>query len=319
MAEQIVKAKSFSELQNILLGEVTKDELQELGLGVITPTRVSSAATLTPLYPPKARKSLMDYVQSRKKGMLSEGYIYIPKIIRVVSPHVPLGSPGVATMYLADSGDVALSPLPNQKVEIPLGSGPMLMAFYPNFSMPLGDEGAAGSNGGRTFVVLSQHSGLNLQVGNSAFSTFDLWMPEYSLRTQYYDVRPAEVHKIEISKVKAAFTALVGRAQYANAAIDNSNAALKTDTHKETGNVRLTSLSAPIRLKDGTVRSQVRRNPAIGVPSAPVVDPVVEFPDDDDTSSTTSVYDVDTSSVVGREHATDGSLPVSGRRSRHSV
>nr|WLJ60142.1 MAG: p32 protein [Japanese holly fern mottle virus] len=214
---QVIKGSDLTALLSDLYGEVTHKELKSMGLGTLVRSVVDEPTAVTLLVPPKTR-SLWKDLFSKDPVSRSTGYVYVPCVVRVFVPHVELGSPGFVTFHLSDSGLAGLVALRDQTVSVTLGEGPQIIAFYPSYSLPLCDSGTGQTkHGGRTFVIVSTSTGASVESGNSAFSTFDLWTPQFSARTTSCVARPAQALRISVGRVKQAFDSVLTPSLYASA------------------------------------------------------------------------------------------------------
>ncbi|ACT67469.1 p32 [Japanese holly fern mottle virus] len=214
---QVIKGSDLTALLSDLYGEVTHKELKSMGLGTLVRSVVDEPTAVTLLVPPKTR-SLWKDLFSKDPVSRSTGYVYVPCVVRVFVPHVELGSPGFVTFHLSDSGLAGLVALRDQTVSVTLGEGPQIIAFYPSYSLPLCDSGTGQTkHGGRTFVIVSASTGASVASGNSAFSTFDLWTPQFSARTTSCVARPAQALRITVGRVKQAFNSVLTPSLYASA------------------------------------------------------------------------------------------------------
>nr|SCO64867.1 Cell to Cell MP [Wild carrot mottle virus] len=212
-------ASTTGELINLLHGEATVEELKELGLGVMTPVRGNNTVTHTPLYPPRRQRTISQYLTGRWRTKRTGGMLFIEKLVVVFTPHVPDTVGGEAIIWVHDTALPGLEPIgESQKVCIPLSSGPRLVAFYPNYSIPLSDSAG---NAPRCFSLVTQLVGVRLEPGASAFSLYSMWQPTIEERAQSYKPTLPEDVAIQRHNIKSQLLDLTQRRRYLNAALTN--------------------------------------------------------------------------------------------------
>nr|UVK78456.1 MAG: cell-to-cell movement protein [Pastinaca umbravirus 1]UVK78473.1 MAG: cell-to-cell movement protein [Pastinaca umbravirus 1] len=212
-------ATTTGELINLLHGEATVDELRELGLGVMTPVRGNNTLTHTPLYPPRRQLSLSRIFSGRWRTKRTGGMLFIEKLVIVFVPHVPDTVGGEAVIWVHDTALPGLEPIGvGQKVCIPLSTGPRLVAFYPNYSIPLSDSAM---NAPRCFSLVTQLEGVRLEPGASAFSLYSMWQPVIEERAQSYLPTPPEDVAIQRHHIISQLRDLSQRTRYLHAAMTN--------------------------------------------------------------------------------------------------
>ena len=104
------------------------------------------------------------------------------------------------------------------KVCIPLSSGPRLVAFYPNYSIPLSDSAM---NAPRCFSLVTQLEGVRLEQGASAFSLYSMWQPVIEERAQSYLPTQPEDVAIQRHNILSQLRDLSQRTRYLHAAMTN--------------------------------------------------------------------------------------------------
>nr|WOZ17740.1 movement protein [Carrot mottle virus] len=212
-------ASTTGELINLLHGETTVDELRELGLGIMVPVRGTNTLTHTPLYPPRRQLTLSRFFSGRWRTKKTGGMLFIEKLVIVFVPHVPDTSPGQAVIWVHDTALPGLEPIgTGQKVCIPLSLGPRLVAFYPNYSIPLSDSAM---NAPRCFSLVTQLEGVRLEQGASAFSLYSMWQPVIEERAQSYLPTQPEDVAIQRHNILSQLRDLSQRTRYLHAAMTN--------------------------------------------------------------------------------------------------
>jgi len=210
-------AETREGLINLLHGEVTQEELRELGLGVLTPTRGSNNLTCTPLYPPQRQRTVRDFFIRHWRSRRTGGLLFIEKLVVAFVPHVPDGISGTVTLWLHDNALPGLDPV-GSKVEFSLSEGPRLVAFYPNYSIPLSDSAGSAP---RCFNLVTQLQGYRLAQGSSAFSLLSMWNPSISEKAQHYQETEPEHVPIVRHQIRSSLRTLAQQRQHLDAALTN--------------------------------------------------------------------------------------------------
>nr|WIW80084.1 movement protein [Carrot mottle mimic virus] len=213
----IIQAGTREDLINLLHGAGIQDKLRDLGFGVLTPARGSNTLTCTPLYPPEHQRTVRDFFTRKWRTKRSGGLLFIEKLVVAFLPHVPDGTAGEVVLWLHDTALSDLEPV-GRKVSLSLSGGPRLVAFYPNYSIPLSDSAESAP---RCFSLVTQLQGIRLKTGSSAFSLLSMWNPVIGEKAQHYQATEPECVPIVRHSIKSSLQTLALQRQYLNAALTN--------------------------------------------------------------------------------------------------
>nr|UGN61045.1 cell-to-cell movement protein [Pea enation mosaic virus 2] len=210
-------ASNQKELLAALYGEVTIKELEETNLGVITPVRANEKVTLTPLLPPKTQGRVSSVLKRFRSTRNTGGLLSVEKVVVVFTPHVPDDVLGEVEIWLHDSILPHLGSV-GPRLKLKLSDGPKLLAFYPPYSIALGDSI---SGQPRSFSIATELFEGNFAPGCSPFSLFLMWSPRIEAVTHNYLSRPPRALPICRTMVRDALSEVASQQQYLKGAMSN--------------------------------------------------------------------------------------------------
>nr|QJX15711.1 putative cell-to-cell movement protein [Red clover umbravirus] len=210
-------AVSKQELLAALYGEVTMKELEESNLGVTTPVRANEKVTITPLLPPKTQGRVSSVLKRFRSTRNTGGLLFVEKVVAVFTPHVPDNVLGEVEIWLHDNILPDLGSV-GKKLRLKLSAGPQLLAFYPSYSIALGDSI---STQPRSFSIVTELLEGNFAAGCSPFSLYLMWSPRIEAVAHNYLPRDPRVLAICRTKVKDALMEVSSQQEYLKGAMSN--------------------------------------------------------------------------------------------------
>nr|AXN55942.1 putative movement protein [Red clover umbravirus] len=210
-------AASKQELLAALYGEVTMKELEESNLGLLTPVRANEKVTSTPLLPPKTQGRVGAILKRNRSTRYTGGLLSVEKVVVVFTPHVPDNVLGEVEIWLHDNILPDLGSV-GKRLRLKLSAGPQLLAFYPHYSIALGDSI---STQPRSFFIVTELLEGNFAAGCSPFSLYLMWSPRIEAVAHYYLPRDPCALAICRTKVKDALRDVSSQQEYLKGAMSN--------------------------------------------------------------------------------------------------